>query len=197
MLLLASQAELMGGRGWYLQASDFSHRLADAYDCSHAVAAGVVAALSPNQSWQNNKRAAEMTIKAWSQGIDPLSILGVSAYPIMRQKASRILNSDGSVESIESILNGPKITSFFRCIIGNQSEVCVDGHALSVYLGERIPTTRTPNISKALYKAVQRSYVLVADQSYDLIGECLTPAQVQAVTWTVYRRLYAYKRSSR
>jgi hypothetical protein len=165
----------------------------------------VIAALSPNQSWELNQRAADITISAWSQGVDPCSIEGVPAYPVMRGKAAYILNHCGPVtdnftttyntDLIESTLNGPKITSFFRCITGIQDEVCVDGHALSVYLGQRIPTTRTPKISQALYTAVQRSYQLVASRSYDLIGEILTPAQVQAVTWIVYRRLYAYKRS--
>jgi hypothetical protein len=205
MLLLAGQDEIQQGRFWYQQASDFAHRLVNAYGCSYYQAAGVIAALSPNQSWELNQRAADITISAWSQGVDPCSIEGVPAYPVMRGKAAYILNHCGSVtdnftttyntDLIESTLNGPKITSFFRCITGIQNEVCVDGHALSVYLGQRIPTSRTPKISQALYAAVQRSYQLVASRSYDLIGEILTPAQVQAVTWIVYRRLYAYKRS--
>lgn len=198
MLLLAGQDEIQQGRSWYQQASDFAQRLADAYGCSYYQAAGVIAALSPNQSWEMNQRAADLTIKAWSHGIDPCSIMGVPAYPVMREKASRILGLDPHNTNnlmVEAILNGPKITSFFRCMCGLQQEVCVDGHALSIYLGQRIPTTRTPTISPALYSAVQRSYQLVSKRSYDLIGEVLTPAQVQAVTWIVYRRLYAYKRS--
>jgi hypothetical protein len=129
----------------------------------------------------------------------------VPAYNAMREKASYILNhcepvTDGTCTAhdlglIESTLNGPKITSFFRCITGIQDEVCVDGHALSIYLGQRMPTNRAPKISRTLYSAIQRSYQLVANRSHDLIGESLSPAQVQAVTWIVYRRLYAYKRS--
>jgi hypothetical protein len=198
MLLLAGQDEIQQGRFWYQQASDFAHRLVNAYGCSYYQAVGVIAALSPNQSWELNQRAADITISAWSQGVDPCTIGGVPAYPAMRDKATRILGLDASVThtaQTESILNGPKITSFFRCITGIQNEVCVDSHALSVYLGQRIPTTKVPKISQALYAAVQRSYQLVASRSYDLIGEILTPAQVQAVTWIVYRRLYAYKRS--
>jgi hypothetical protein len=92
-------------------------------------------------------------------------------------------------EAIESILKGRKVTAFYRSIMGDPNAVCVDGHAYSVFIGQRIPTTKTPNIGKGLYETIQRAYCLVADRSFDICGHKLSPTQVQAVTWVTYRRL--------
>jgi hypothetical protein len=121
----------------------------------------------------------------------------VNGYPVMRRKAAAILalQMEGPELHlrIQEILNGPKVTSFYRCITGDQDDVCVDGHALSVYLGERIPISKTPSISPLLYTTVQRAYRIAATCSDALCGHVLTPAQVQAVTWVTYRRIHHIK----
>jgi hypothetical protein len=93
------------------------------------------------------------------------------------------------VDTISAILNGQKVTAFFRCIMGDTDTVCVDGHAFAIFKGQRIPTSKTPNIGKGLYLTIQRSYQLVADRSADIVRHKLTPSQVQAVTWVTYRRM--------
>ena len=76
--------------------------------------------------------------------------------------------------------------------MGFDDTVCVDGHAYAIWIGERIPTTKTPSISAPLYQTITRAYVNVAKDSHSLCGEKLTPAQVQAVTWVTYRRILGY-----
>ena len=194
MLTLATESDIQQGTDWYERASRFADRLSQAYGCSPMVAAGVIAAISPNVSWTLNQRSAETMIKAWSVGVDPMSVK-VCGYPVMRQKAADILSlepSDSDIkDKILSILNGPKISSFFKCIVGDQKEVCVDGHALSVFLGERILTSKTPSISPKLYTTVQRAYAIISARSEEICGTYLSPAQVQAVTWVTYRRVYS------
>ena len=189
MLQLASQADLAAGIEWYARAERFARRLAAEYGCTFEQAVGVIAALSPNNRWLRNCADAEAMVAAWQAGIHPETVR-VCTYGANRAKAARILALPAPDQaSIATILNGRKVTAFFLSITGRADAVCVDGHAFAIWTGQRIPTTKTPSIGLKLYGESARAYVLVAKRSAELCGEQLTPAQVQAVTWTTYRRL--------
>ena len=188
MLQLASVSDIAEGKHWYQRAYDLAVQLIHAYQpLTLGQAIGVIAALSPNNKWSRNCQDAERIIKAWHVGAD-MKAVKVCTFNNNKQKAIAILESPDS-EAIESILNGRKVVAFYRSISGYRDAVCVDGHAYAVFVGERIPTTKTPAISAGLYDAIARSYCLVAERSVELCGHALTPAQVQAVTWVTYRRL--------
>lgn len=188
MLQLASIADIAEGKHWYQRAYDLAVQLIHAYQpLTLGQAIGVIAALSPNNKWHRNCQDAERLIKAWHVGADLMSVK-VCTFNNNKQKAIAILESPDS-EAIESILNGRKVVAFYRSISGYKDAVCVDGHAYAVFIGERIPTTKTPKLSAGLYDAIARSYILVSERSVELCGHQLTPAQVQAVTWVTYRRL--------
>jgi hypothetical protein len=192
MLQLASATDIIDGKEWY----DRAHRLAiqfiHRYDgLTMGQAVGVIAALSPNNKWERNCIDAEAMIKTWHIGGD-YSMIKVCTFNKNKEKAIAILNLDmesADAEAIQEILSGQKVVSFYRSIMGDHDNVCVDGHAYAIYMGERIPTTKTPSIGKELYSTIQRGYKLVADRSVELCGHKLTPIQVQAVTWVTYRRL--------
>jgi len=189
MLALASQSDLAAGIEWYARAERLGHRLAHQYGCTFEQAVGVIAALSPNNRWARNCTDAESMIQAWAVGADPLTVR-VCTYGAMRAKASSILQlASPDRETIAAILNGRKITAFFLSITGQTDAVCVDGHAYAIWLGQRVPTTKTPALGVKLYADIARAYCVVAKRSTALCGEALTPAQVQAVTWVTYRRL--------
>jgi len=191
ILSLATEADIFEGKEWYARAHRFGVQLIAAYDITMGQAVGVIAALSPNNKWERNCADADRLIHAYLSDHD-LSLTKVCTYNTNKQKAIDILSLDTESldsEAIVSILNGRKITAFYRSIMGDPNAVCVDGHAYSVFIGQRIPTTKTPNIGKALYETIQRAYCLVADRSYEICGHKLTPTQVQAVTWVTYRRL--------
>jgi len=192
MLLLASETDMQEGKYWYQRAYDLAVRLMHVYDLTLGQAIGVIAALSPNNKWERNCQDAEALIKAHWLGSDP-KLVKVCTYNKNKDKALEILNLDPNDEDlgdkIQSILSGRKVVAFYRCISGFKDTVCVDGHAYAIWLGERIPTTKTPSISKTLYDTITRAYVNVSENSHSVCGECLTPAQVQAVTWVTYRRL--------
>jgi len=190
MLQLASVADIVEGREWYDRAYRLAVQLIHAYQpLTLGQAIGVIAALSPNNKWERNCRDAECMIRLWHTGVDP-RLATVCTYNKNKDKAAQILElASPDSETISSILNGRKVVAFFRSISGFTDSVCIDGHAYAVFIGERIPTTKTPNIGKALYETITKSYCLVADRSIELCGHKLTPAQVQAVTWVTYRRL--------
>jgi hypothetical protein len=189
MLALASQSDLAAGIEWYARAERLGHRLAHQYGCTFEQAVGVIAALSPNNRWARNCTDAESMIQAWAVGADPLTVT-VCTYGAMRAKAAAILAlASPERETIAGILNGRKITAFFLSITGQTDTVCVDGHAYAIWLGQRVPTTKTPALGVKLYADIAHAYRVVAKRSASLCGEQLTPAQVQAVTWVTYRRL--------
>jgi hypothetical protein len=191
ILSLATEADIFEGKEWYARAHRFGVQLIAAYDITMGQAIGVIAALSPNNKWERNCQDADRLINAYLSDHD-LSLTKVCTYNTNKQKAIDILSLDSETldsVAIESILNGRKITAFYRSIMGDPNAVCVDGHAYSVFIGQRIPTTKTPSISASLYETIQRAYCLVADRSFEICGHKLTPTQVQAVTWVTYRRL--------
>ena len=154
-------------------------------------AVGVIAALSPNNKWERNCIDAEAMIMTWSIGGD-YNMIKVCTFNPNKQKAIDILSLDMEsvdTEAIPKILKGQKVVAFYRSIMGDKNAVCVDGHAYAIFIGERVPTSKTPSITPKLFETIQRAYQLVAKRSADLCGVELSPTQVQAVTWVTYRRL--------
>lgn len=197
MLQLASQADILAGVDWYARAHKLAVRFIHAYDgLTLGQAVGVIAALSPNNKWTRNCIDAETMIKAWHMGADPLTVRVCTFNPNKAKAAAILALSDaetqGDVDLIAEILNGRKVTAFYRSILGDPDAVCVDGHAYAVWLGERITTQKTPSLGVKLYADIARAYQLVAKRSYELCGVTLSATQVQATTWVTYRRLLGY-----
>jgi hypothetical protein len=196
MLAMATQADIAEGLAWYQEAGSFAERLGKSYGITTDQAAGVLAAISPKMGWRQNCIVGEAMIDAYKAGLDAMAVPG-PGLPAMRRKAVAILRLDAdeaTPAAIASILSGPKITAFYRNITGSTDDVTVDGHAYAVWKGERITTTETPSIGKALRASISRAYRLVADRSEAICGEALTPCQVQAVTWVTYRRIHGVDR---
>ena len=65
---LATSQEVQLGCDWYASAFQISCRIANKYGLRPEVAAGVIAALSPNNRWERNIIDAEAIIKCWAAG---------------------------------------------------------------------------------------------------------------------------------
>lgn len=172
---LSTEQERVAGFRWYQKARELVHEL----DPQHPHrAAGIIAALSPLKNWAQNVNAA----RAFYAGYRNMTLRS------QIRKAEQISTAN-SIEEIVAILNGPKIISFFRCIIQEDSnEVCVDRHALDIsrgysllYKNEKLRSTYLSR--KGNYNKVQDEYRKAAKR----LG--LTPHEVQAVTWLTWRRL--------
>lgn len=101
-----------------------------------------------------------------------------------------------------AILKGPKVCEFASCILAASwpvcspeewqvvsSTVCIDGHAWSIWFGERRTMKDVPSITPKVRDVIIADYVAVSRHLCDT-GEAFTPSEVQAVTWLAHRRLH-------
>ena len=181
----ASSSEVMAGKRWYGDALSACQTIAADYGLPVCTVAGVVAALSPNNKWERNLIDADNLCKLYTLGgYDDAAQCKVSTFHANKRKALSILNGTDPLEA----LGGLKVRAFYRCIL-DLPAVCVDGHAYAIWRGERIPTTKTPKISSKLYNAIAADYQRAADTINNIIGTKFCAAQVQAITWCVWRRI--------
>ncbi len=186
MLDLASAADVVEGKAWYQNAHSAAIELSDRYDINCTAAAGVIAALSPRNKWTRNLIDAENLINVFcTAGADACADVKVCTFNKNKAKAIAILQENViSLNAIESILSGPKLKEFFRCIVG-QDDVCIDGHAYSIWFGDRITLANVPSIGVKLRRQIKTDYLAVADTNN------LTGYEVQAITWVTHRRLHS------
>ena len=187
---LATSQEVQLGVDWYASALNIAGRIASKYHIRVEVAAGVIAALSPNNRWERNIIDAEAIIKCWAAGGTDEDILAVKCctYTAMRQKALDILTRD---IPIVEILNGAKIVEFFNCITNSAlNDVCIDGHAYSVWFGQRLTMKQVPNIGKKLRQQIKDDYVDATIFINEELNESFTAADIQAITWVTHKRIH-------
>ena len=189
ILKLATPEQIASGRNWYGAAFAFAESLAAKHGLHVNTCAGVIAALSPNNKWSRNLIDSEALIDAHLAGRE---LPKVCTFTFNKAKAIAILGALADVATISAILSGQKVIAFFRSIV-NLGGVCVDGHAYAIWYGKRIPLPQVPAISAKLFARIQLAYTKVSKKSFALIGQSLTPTELQAVTWTVYRDLHALK----
>lgn len=179
------------GWTWYDRANAAARTLAETHNVPLYCAAGVIAALSPNNRWERNLRDAETLIRAYLNG-DHIESVSVATYHKMREKAWSVMDygtshaeHDTGTDAVARILNGQKIRSFFAGIMGCRDECTIDGHARNIAYNERLSLTGSKfTIGKREYAALQMAY---AQAGRDL-G---IPAYVlQAITWVTWRRVH-------
>lgn len=182
---LANTADRLNGMAWYARANELAIELCRQYPVSLYQAAGVIAALSPRNKWERNVADAENLIRVWS--IDPESVdsVKVCTFGANKAKAIAILTAQGADGGdVRSILSGPKLIEFFNCIMAEGDDVCIDGHAYSIWAGDRITLANVPAIGKKLRATIKADYRAAAQEAK------ITAAEMQAVTWCAWRRLH-------
>lgn len=160
----ANRAQVHDGMSWY----DTAHRLALSLDPNNVLrAAGVVSALSPQTSWDQNVKLAKRAYAGDISGHTGV-VLG---------KVRRIL--DG--EDVVTVLNAPKTVNFALTIAdpSHRTAVVIDRHAVSIALGE---VTEVGNIlgRKGAYERFADEYRKAAKVKR------ISPAHMQAVTWVYW-----------
>ena len=185
VLDLSSAADVAEGLAWYRTANTAAIELSDRYGIDVTTACGVIAALSPRNKWTRNLIDAENLINVYvTAGADACSEVKVCTFGKNKAKAMCILDCIPTLDVVESILSGPKLKEFFRCIIG-QDDVCIDGHAYSIWFGDRIALSKVPSIGVKLRRTIRADYLAVASANN------MTGYEVQAVTWVCHRRLHS------
>jgi len=171
----ATVAELVEGMDWYKDAHAVAVRLSPS---DPAQAAGVIAALSPMMSWGQNIVIAE---RAYADGKASGALFSNVA------KADRILAG----ERPEDVLGGDKVRAFYGVIADPTSDaVVVDRHAFDIAVGRVTNNESRQALSRrGVYDSFARAYVRAAKTIARETGMDVSASQVQAVTWTVWRRL--------
>jgi hypothetical protein len=185
VLDLASVADVVAGQDWYDKARDAAVALSDRYGVDVTTACGVIAALSPRNKWTRNLIDAENLINVYAtSGAEACDTVKVCTFGKNKDKALRILAAVPTLDMVESILSGPKLTEFFRCIIG-QNDVCIDGHAYSIWFGDRVTLANVPSIGVKLRRQIKADYIAVA------LKNDMPAYELQAITWVTHRRLHS------
>jgi hypothetical protein len=169
----ATPAQSEAGMAWYADARNIAEVFANFHGIPVGTAAGVIAALSPLQSWGANVSLAARLIAAGGLSEGYLSDgLG---------KANAILAGAAPAD----VLTSDKVGNFYRCIVaaGETSDVCVDRHAYSLAVNTRF-AGEIPNLTPKRYGIVADTYRRAADIL------AVPAAKVQAVTWGVWRQRY-------
>lgn len=189
---LASPQEIRDGIVWYAEAQKQAKQIALDLDMPLHIVVGVIAALSPNNKWDRNVSNAHDLIKGFIDG-EPMESIKVSTYHTMKAKAWGILIDNGTSDDVIVKLNGQKIISFYRCIMG-ENTCCVDGHSRNIYYGERVGLTNNKiNIGKKEYKTISDAYTRAAKALSKKHGRTYHAYEVQAITWVTWRRIHGIK----
>lgn len=176
----ATPAQIAAGLDWYADAHRVAGALATRYGVTLEVSAGVIAALSPLNSWGANVNLATRFLDA---GGLTSGYLGDGL-----RKAARILAG----EHVEDVLTSPKVAAFYAGIVTNGATdiVCVDRHAMDIADNERRTDGTRPKITGKRYAAYAETYQRAARIISREIGETISAAQIQAITWKTWRNRY-------
>lgn len=182
----ASDTDRREGLYWYETAHNDAQALAERYGITVFQAAGVIAALSPSNTWGGNLIDADILLGAWRAG---KRLPSVGVYGMRNvEKAGRILNGQGNGLAVLSQFNestGPKTWAFYQLIAEPLAceLVCIDRHAKAVAVNRASDDSARSLVGRSEYRQLARHYTHVAG----LVG--LLPHQVQAICWVTWRRL--------
>jgi hypothetical protein len=174
----ASAANLREGLSWYLDAHSEARSLA-----GHptgpgarervASAAGIIAALSPMNGWENNKNKARQLVAQNGDGT------GCGLYRNVA-KAVAIYNGADPLD----VLGGDKVRAFYQTILDPFGDIdpVIDRHAFDIAVGERTDEKRRGILSR---KGVYSEFAHVYREAAKVAG--IGSAQMQAITWVAWR----------
>lgn len=158
-------------RDWYRDAHSFGIDLYLMYETSIVKIFGIIAALSPQKSWIENKRLAKAFLSGNESGHTRVNL----------NKARRILDlSTSNKEDVLDILNGEKTKAFFLNMLepNTVNGVTIDRHAVEIAVGKVLPNHK---MTVRQYQFFERCYFIAANK----IG--ILPHELQAVTWEYWR----------
>lgn len=186
VLKKATKEEIDYWSNWYEHAHGHVREIANEYDVPVEVAAAVAAVLSPNLGWKMNLMATRRVMDNWMHmgGAEDYPFHDkIPAYKTNVNKAYQILKTGDT-----SLVSGPKVSVFFQSLfnpVQTNKDLVLDGHAINVWRGIKTSLKGLKNPTKAERKAIIQDYRKVAD----IVG--LTPQQVQAVTWFIWKAVKA------
>ena len=188
---LCNQEEVESGKAWYPEANAFCKQLAEEYGLEVWKVAGIVASLSPQTTWTQNKIDARNFIARGGRGF-----MGQRDRTI---KAKKILKATSGDEVYDLLSTKPgkalKTKSFYRniCLPGFCDTTTIDRHALAAATQRPDKTFALTDkdgaITERQYRFLSQCYVKAARK----VG--LIPHEMQAVIWNRYRKQRGLEKS--
>jgi hypothetical protein len=177
ILRIYDKSEAIDRFDWYSDAHYFCIVLAKEYGLKVSTVSGVVAALSPLRTWEQNKLLAISLINSGTCGH-----MGTFVG-----KARAILENDYSNtdEKILGMLGGQKICSFYLNILypNSAQNITIDRHALSISLGYWITEEDYRGITPNQYAFFSQCFVVAAAKRN------IHPLLMQSSTWVIWRKI--------
>lgn len=167
---------------WYRQARLYSYELAKKYDFPFIKVCAIIAALSPRSRWERNKIDADKLI-GYALGHNPMPKCGT--YGLMVKKALKVIALDKfDQNTILQVLNGPKISAFFKNIYdGENFDVTVDSWIHLAAQGKYIAVKNRKGLNKTVYQKIEQVIKSLSLQ----LG--IKPYETQAILWVTFKRL--------
>lgn len=159
---------------FYSDALIFCQELANMSGYSVIEIAGALAALSPLKSWSQNKVLT----------IDAITGKKVKHTRVQVAKVDKILGSGMDVGEITTTLSGLKTMAFFRNIIGDDTVVTIDRHAVNLAL------------NKLVYNSMSTSVYNFLSGCYKVASSVVSvrPHELQSATWFSWREKNQYRK---
>lgn len=180
---LSTNEEVKEGLIWYKKAHTFAALLAEKYNIPLIQVCGIIAALSPQVTWdQNRKLTIDFLNNGWVNNTTKLR----------NYKCLAILETTDENNILEILSPSAKFLKSRKFFINiydyrRANDVTIDRHAIAAAIQ---PHTQTAAISEAgrqistnQYKFIESAFLRTAE----IIG--VKPHELQAVTWLTYRRL--------
>lgn len=166
----ANATNMREGLSWYLDAHNEARILTPG---NPSKGAGILAALSPMNGWENNKNKARQLIAQNGDGS------GCGLYRNVA-KAVEIYKGANPLD----ILGGDKVRAFYSTILDPFGDIdpVIDRHAFDIAVGERTDEKRRGILSR---KGVYAEFAAVYRDAAKVAG--IGSAQMQAITWVAWR----------
>lgn len=180
---LATNTEVNEGFKWYADAQQFARELSEKYNTPFIQVCGIIAALSPQITWEQNKVLAVTFLRT-------NNVKNTAKVRVYKCRAIKeTINESDILEILSPNGNFLKTRKFFINIYDfNRVEaVTIDRHAIGVATQAHNKTDSIQENDRRMtvkqYQFFETAYIRAAQ----ILG--LTPNQLQAVTWVTYRRL--------
>ena len=182
---LATEKEIEDGKNWYKEANEFCRQLASEYNLELWKVAGIVASLSPQTSWDLNRRFARQFISQRGRAFIANRDRTIKAKNIYKA------TDPGLVDTLLATTpNGAlKTRAFFKNIMLPEFDdtITIDRHHLAVSL---LRPERLRPLGDHESKMTHVQYRFLTDACvYAARKVNLLPNQLQGILWLVCRRL--------
>lgn len=170
----ATPATIAAGESWYRAAQDAAAAI---FPERPDIAAGVIAALSPRCQWTTNVRWARAVVHAALSGQECPRVSTMDN----RRAAWRIANGADPL----NVLNGPKVSRFYRNIMADMSCATVDVWMMRALLTDSEIPRNAKGEMQAPGRRMYRALESALQRAAQIAGT--SAAMLQAVLWILAR----------